>query len=99
MSVGAKKSQIYTVFQKTPEEMNEWCRENYGMDFATVYEIMKQMVFAEWKETLKELGEKGNPTAMAYVCSKLDEEDSGGFAKISFEVNVRKEDENEKCCK
>ena len=96
MSVGAKKQQIFVVFRKTPEEMNEWCRQEYGMDFDTVYELMKQMVFAEWKETLKALGEKGNPTAMAYVCNKLDEEDGGGIATISFNVNLRTENDNDK---
>ena len=96
MGVGAKKQQVFIIFRKTVQEMNEWCRQEYGMDYDTVYELMKQMVFAEWKETLKALGEKGNPTAMAYVCNKLDEEDNGGVAAINFNVNLNVENNDDK---
>ena len=94
IGVGARKQQVLIIFRKTMQEMNEWCMENYGANFDTVYELLKAMTLTEWRECMKQLGEKGNPTAMAYVSSKLDEDDASGLAAIKFNVNLKMENSN-----
>lgn len=98
IAVGAKKSVICTIFRKTEEEMNDWCTENYGMDFKTTYEILKQLTYAEWKECLKALGEKGNPTAMSIMQERLSEDLEEQTNGLVFNVNVTMEKEDAKRC-
>ena len=98
IGIGAKKTVVCTIFRKTPQEMDSWCMENYGMDFNTTYEILKQLTYAEWKECLKALGEKGNPTAMSIMQERLAEDAEEQASGITFNVNVKVESDNEKCC-
>lgn len=98
IGIGTKKAVVLTIFQKTMEEMNAWCQENYGLDFDTTYELLKQMTYAEWKECLKVLGGRGNPTAMSIMQERLADEDEAQANGIVFNVNVKVEDKDAKCC-
>ena len=98
IAVGAKKNVICTIFRKTPEEMDAWCQEVYQMDFNTTYEILKQLTYMEWKECLKALGTKGNPTAMTIMQERLAEDAEEQASGIVFNVNVKVENADEKCC-
>ena len=98
IGVGAKKNVVCTIFRKSPKEMDEWCKQEYGMDFNTTYEILKQLTYAEWKECLKALGEKGNPTAMTIMQERLAEDAEEQTSGVVFNVNVKVETDNEKYC-
>ena len=98
IGIGTKKSVVCTIFRKSMEEMNTWCQENYGLDFNTTYELLKQMTYAEWKECLKALGVKGNPTAMSIMQERLADEDDAQANGIVFNVNVKREKEDDKSC-
>ena len=98
IGMGTKMNVVCTIFQKTPSEMDQWCIENYGMNFKTTYEILKQLVYAEWKECLKGLGMKGNPTAMSIMQERLAEDAEEQANGITFNVNVRLESDDEKYC-
>ena len=78
--------------------MDEWCQKEYDMDFNTTYEILKQLTYVEWKECLKALGEKGNPTAMSIIQERLAEDAEEQASGIVFQVNVKVENENDKHC-
>lgn len=98
IGVGAKKKVVCTIFRKTEAELDEWCMQEYGMDFKTTYEILKQLTYAEWKQCLKSLGEKGNPTAMSIMQERLSEDAEEQASGIVFNVNVKVENENDKSC-
>ena len=98
IGIGTRKDVVLTIFRKTEEEMNTWCMENYGLNFKTTYELLKQMTYAEWKECLKGLGEKGNPTAMSIMQERLAEDLEESTNGIVFNVNVKVENEDAKSC-
>lgn len=98
IGIGTKKEVVMKIFRKSMEEMNDWCQENYGLDFNTTYELLKQMTYAEWKECLKNLGIKGNPTAMSIMQERLADEDDASSNSIVFNVNVNVEDNDAKSC-
>lgn len=98
IGIGANKRAICTIFRKTEKEMDEWCMKEYGMNFKTTYEILKQLTYAEWKECLRVLGEKGNPTAMSIMQEKLASDVDEDASSIVFNVNVKMEGDDDKYC-
>lgn len=98
IGIGTRKDVVLKIFQKTEEEMNTWCEENYGLNFRTTYELLKQMTYAEWKECLKELGTRGNPTAMSIIQERLAEDAEEQISGMVFNVNVKVEKDDAKCC-
>ena len=98
IAVGRNQQQILTMFQKTGREMDEWCKENYnGANFNYVYEVIKQLTLNEYFEVMKELGYRGNPSAMAIINNAIQNLDSGNTIKIVFENNgVQPESEEDK---
>lgn len=98
ISVGMKKSEILSAFNIGVVEMNNWCNENYGMNFDTVFEVVRQVARGEYLDCLKELGVRGNPTAMSIIDKFVNSDDAGGNAGISFNVNVKMENSDDKKC-
>ena len=98
IAVGRNMHQICLMFQKTTKEMDEWCKENYnGANFAYVYEVVKQMTLNEYFEMMKELGYRGNPSAMAIINAAIQNLDAGNTLKIVFENGgVQEETEEDK---
>ena len=98
VAVGRNMQQICTMFQKTHKEMDEWCKENYnGANFQYVYEVVKQLTLNEYFEMMKELGFRGNPSAMAIINNAIQNLEGGNTLRIVFENGgVREETEEDK---
>lgn len=96
ISVGMKKSEILTAFNVTTEEMEEWCLVNYNMNYNTVFEVVRQIARGEYLDCLKDLGVKGNPTALSIVDRFVNSDDNGGNTGMVFNVNVRTESSDDK---
>ncbi len=95
IGTGRNMSQIATMFQKTSKEMDEWCNENYGHDFKYVYEAVRQMVLNEYFEAMKDLGYRGNPSALNIINNAIQRLDSENVIKIVFDNNNVKEETEE----
>ena len=98
ISVGMKKAEILSAFNMATVDMNNWCMENYGMNFDTVFEVVRQVARGEYLDCLKELGVRGNPTAMSIIDKFVNNDDAGGNSGISFNVNVKMENSDDKKC-
>lgn len=100
IACGLRKTEILTAFSNiSGGQMDAWCQQNYnGLDFNTCYEIIRQNTRAEYYDALKDLGLKGNPTAMAIVERFADREDGDGSSGMVFNVNVKVESSNDKEC-
>lgn len=100
IACGLRKSEILTAFSATNAgDLDAWCKQNYnGLDFSTCYEIIRQNTRAEYYDALKELGLKGNPTAMAIVERFADREGDNGGSGMVFNVNVKVETNDDKKC-
>lgn len=98
IAVGRNKLQILTMFQKTAREMDEWCKENYnGANFEYVYEVVKQVTLNEYFDCMKELGFRGNPSAMAIINAAIQNLEAGNVMKIVFANDgVQEETEEDK---
>ena len=99
ITVGLKKNQLLLMYQKTSAEMNEWCEENFGIkDFDLVYEIIRATALQGFHELVEMLGARGNPTALNILNQALSEESDNQVNRIVFDVNVRKETDDDKKC-
>lgn len=98
ISVGLKKQEILTAFNVESEEMNNWCSENYGMNFDAAYEMIRQIIRGEYLDAMKDLGFKGNPTAISIIDRFINVEDTGANNKMVFNVNVNVEKDDDKRC-
>ena len=98
VACGLRKSEILSsFFNISSADMDKWCKENYnGLDFNTCYEIIRQNTRAEYYDALKDLGLKGNPTAMAIVERFTDREGGDNGSGMIFNVNVRVENNDDK---
>lgn len=85
IAVGMSPSQLLTMFQKTSREMDEWCVSNYGKDFKYVYEVVRQLTLNAYFNTVRDLGFRGNPSALAIINNAIQRLDSGSTIKIVFD--------------
>lgn len=96
--VGRSIYEIQIMFGMTNQELDKWVREHYnGMPLQTVYDRIKMAAIADFYEVMRDLGYRGNPSAMHIINEALN-----GYAeeqktvKIVFENNVPVESEKDK---
>lgn len=96
---GMKKAEIISAFNTTSEEMEKWCQENYnGMNFNTVFEVVRQMSRGIYLDMMKDLGFKGNPTAISIIDKVVNSDDDNANTGMVFNVNVKVESNDDKQC-
>jgi len=98
ISCGLKKQEILSAFNVDEEKMENWCTENYGMNFSTLFEVVRQIARGEYLDTMKDLGFKGNPTAISIIDKVVNSDDSSASNGMVFNVNVKVENNDDKKC-
>ena len=98
IACGMKSGEILTVYNKTGAEMDEWCMKEYGMPWKTVFELVRQVARGEYLDTVKDLGLKGNPTALSIVDKVINNENADETTGMVFNVNVKVETNDDKEC-
>lgn len=98
IGVGMNMQQLLTMFQMDSKSMDEWCKQNYnGCDFKYVYELVRQLTLKDYFEACRELGFRGNPSALAIINNAIQRLDSGNTIKIVFANDgVKTENEEDK---
>lgn len=98
IAVGRSIQEIQTLFGMERGELDAWVKEHYnGMPLQTVYDRIKMAAITDFYEVMRDLGYRGNPSAMHIINEALN-----GYAeeqktvKIVFENNVPVEDEKDK---
>lgn len=96
IAVGMSKAAICTMFGKTGAEMDHWCMENYrGLNFSTVWEMVKQCAYKEFLGVVKELGYRGNPSALNIINAAINENAASNVTKIVFASDLKTSDDKE----
>ena len=97
IAVGMTKAQILTMFHVDSSTMDHWCMDNYkGLNFSTVFEMVKQCCYQEFLNTVKELGYRGNPSALNIINNAINEQAANNVVKIVFDnkgIEVESEDD------
>ena len=98
IAVGRSIREIMILFGMDRAQLEEWVKANYdGMPLQTVYDRIKMAAIADFYDVMRDLGYRGNPSAMHIINEALN-----GYAeeqktvKIVFENNVPVEDEKDK---
>lgn len=98
IAVGRSIYEIQILFGMDRKQLEDWVKENYnGMPLQTVYDRIKLIAVEEFYNVMRDLGYRGNPSAMHIINEALN-----GYAeeqktvKIVFENNVPVEDEKDK---
>lgn len=98
IAVGRSIYEIQTMFGMDRKQLEDWVHEHYnGMPLQTVYDRIKMIAVSQFYEVMRDLGYRGNPSAMHIINEALN-----GYAeeqktvKIVFENNVPVEDEKDK---
>lgn len=85
IAVGRTKPQILSMFHKTIEEMDKWCRETYGgHDFKTVEEWVRQCTVDKYLHLVMDLGMGGNASALAIIDKAIQKDESSSTVAIRF---------------
>lgn len=96
IGVGMSKSQVLVIFHKTEKEMDEWCQENYdGLHFGVVYEMLRNMAYSDFLDTVAILGARGNPSALNILNGALNSLAGTQTVKIVFGNDVPVESEED----
>lgn len=98
VACGMKSSEILTAFRVSVIEMDKWCKENYGMAWKDVFELLRQVTRGEYLDAVRDLGLKGNPTALSIVDRVINNENADETSGITFNVNVKVETDHDKEC-
>lgn len=97
IAVGRKIPDICTFFSVTRQELEKWAQESYGMPLQTVYDKLHQYVIWEYTNAMKDLGYRGNPTALHIIDEVLrDNAAQSKVVKIVFDNAVPLENEKDK---
>lgn len=97
VGVGMTKQQMLLVFGVTSLEMDEWCRENYGIPkFQTVYEIIKSMAVSKYLGVVQALMARGNSSALGIVDEVLRGVTNQNVVKIVFGNDIPTEGEDDR---
>lgn len=98
IAVGRSIYEIQVMFGMDRKQLEDWVHEHYnGMPLQTVYDRIKMLAVSQFYEVMRDLGYRGNPSAMHIINEALN-----GYAeeqktvKIVFENNVPVEDEKDK---
>ena len=92
IAVGRTRAQIMAQFDKTSEQMNEFCKENYeGRDFKLVYEWVRQCTVDEYLHCVRTLGLAGNPSALGIIDKAIQKDESASAVKIEFVATLPQE--------
>lgn len=78
--------------------MDKWCQENYGLGWKEVFELLRQVTRGEYLDAVRDLGLKGNPTALSIVDRVINNDNADESSGMVFNVNVRVESERDKEC-
>ena len=99
IACGLKKNEILTALNITAPEMDKWCEENYnGHNFNTVFEMIRQLTRGEYLDAVRDLGLKGNPTALSIIDRVVNNDNADETSGMVFNVNVKVESDNDKQC-
>ena len=98
IACGMKSSEILTIFNISSIEMDKWCEEEYGMNWKTAFELLRQATRGEYLDVVRDLGLKGNPTALSIVDRVINNDNGDETSGMVFNVNVRVETDNDKKC-
>lgn len=96
IAVGMSAQQVRTMFNVTNGELDAWCMENYKHNFSTTWEIIRQATYQEFLGIVRELGYRGNPSALNILNSNISSHAADNIVKIVFDNNMKKEDEKDK---
>lgn len=91
-----KMPQLLIIFRKDSREMDEWCKKEYGTNFLTTYEILRQIAIEKFTETLSYLSMRGNNTALNIIDRFLNEAQQDKVVKVVFDNNLKTETEEDK---
>ena len=98
IACGMKSSEILTIFRLSSEEMDKWCKQEYGMDWKTTFELVRQATRGIYLDAVMDLGVKGNPTALSIIDKVVNNDSADEVGGMVFNVNVRVETDNDKEC-
>ena len=96
IACGMKSGEILTVFHISAIDMDKWCMEEYGMPWKDAFEMIRQATRGEYLDAVKDLGIKGNPTALSIVDKVINGDNAEETNGMIFNVNVKVETDNDK---
>ena len=99
VACGLKSGEILTAFNISSVDMDKWCMEEYGMPWRTVFELLRQVTRGEYLDVVRDLGLKGNPTALSIVDKVINGDNADEASGMIFNVNVKVESADDKECK
>ena len=95
VGVGMSKARVLIIFHKTEKEMDDWCKEEYGFNFSTTWDMLRNMAYSEFLDTVHILGARGNPSALNILNGALNSLASTQTVKIVFGNDVPEETEED----
>lgn len=90
---GLSMAQLLIIFQLDNVKMDEWCQENYGKNFQTTYEILRQIACEKFSNTINGLSMRGNNTALNIMDRFLNNIQEDKVVKVVFDNKLQPETE------
>lgn len=88
-----KMPQLLIIFRVTQKEMDDWCLKEYGTNFQTTYEVLRQIAVEKFANTLGYLSMRGNNTAMNIIDRMMNDVQQDKVVKVVFDNKLKEETE------
>ena len=89
-----KMPQLLIIFRVSNYEMDEWCKKEYGTNFQTTFEILRQVAIEKFAEALTHLSMRGNNTAMNIIDRMMNDVQQDKVVKVVFDNKLQAETED-----
>ena len=76
--------------------MDKWCLAEYGIPYASVYQLVQEITISHFEDLMVELGIRGNPSAIAIANEVIRKKENNGVVQINFVNNLPLESEEDK---
>lgn len=98
IAVGRTPSQMLAMFNVTSREMDEFCEKTYGKgrNFKLIYEWVRQGTVYEYLQCVKELGLRGNPSALGIIDRAIQKDEAQSTVKIEFVADMPEAGDDDK---
>ena len=89
-----KMPQLLIIFRVTQKEMDEWCLKEYGNNFQTTFEVLRQIAVEKFANTLGHLSIRGNNTAINIIDRMMNDAQQDKVVKVVFDNKLQAETED-----
>ena len=93
VGVGTSQEDLMIIFRKKRGELDEWCRQNYSLNFDDTYALLLRIAVGQYKDVIAAFASEGHKTAMSTMNELVLNMKQNDVQKIQIVSDMEEDDE------